>query len=201
MSLKNVLVAAASIGAAVIAVPTASAAIIGFTGLFAPGNWTTTLAGGPPAGGGAPAGVNPSGAPASIQLTGGDSGCDSYFNSGIPGPCATNFTLAMPAGFSSVSFHWAYTTNDNGADFDPFGVLINGVFTELTNPSLGNQSGNFSRAGLAGATFGFSINCTDCNLGESTVTISQFQAPEPGSLALLGMGLAGFAALRRRRPA
>ena len=196
---KSVIAAYVLMSATVIALPTASAGILDFTGPFAVGNWTTTLAGSPP-GGGAPAGVDTSGAPSSLTLTGGDSGCDNYFDSGIPGPCATNFTIVLPSALDRVSFHWQYTTNDNGAEIDPFGVLINGAFTALTDPNLGNQSGDFSMSGLAGTTFGFSINCTDCILGEATATISQFTVPEPG-FALLGLGLTGFAALRRRRGA
>src|SRR4051812_48669025 len=155
MSNKNLI--AAPLAPGVPAVPTAPlhAALINFTGPFAIGNWTATLTGSP-AGGGAPAGVNTSGGPNSVTLTGGDSGCDNYFNGGTPGPCATNFTIAMPV-TAGIGFHWAYTTNDNGADLDPFGVLTNGVFTELTNPNLGNQSGNFGLLLAAGTTFGFSI--------------------------------------------
>src|SRR3954471_19241502 len=135
MSLKNVFVAAASIGAAVVTLASANAAIVNFTGPFAVGNWTTTLTGSPP-GGGAPAGVNTSGAPTSVMLTGGDSGCGNFSNSGTPGPCATNFTITMPATLP-LHFHWDYTTNDNGAGIDPFGILVNGAFTPLTNPILG----------------------------------------------------------------
>ena len=165
-----------------------------FSGPYAPANWTTTLTGTPPGGGGS---VDASGAPASITLNGGDSPC-------ITMPCHLDYTIAAP-GSGTLSFHWDYEPTDLAPDFDLFLVLNNGPGVELSDdlgPSA--RSGNYSCAVTAGQIVGFRLDCTDCSGGAATVTISNFSGPlaaPPPAAAVLPVptlefyGLAGLTAL------
>tara|TARA_R110000850_G_scaffold203228_1_gene329429 strand:- start:33576 stop:37487 length:3912 start_codon:yes stop_codon:yes gene_type:complete len=77
----------------------------------------------------------------------------------------------------TISFDWSYTTLD-GPGFDSFGYLINGVYTELTDPSgANNQTGNETIALVAGQEFGFRSQSEDGLFGPATTTISNF---DPG---------------------
>jgi hypothetical protein len=166
--------------------------VVGFSGPFAVANWSfaTTDDGS----------VNTAGAPASIVLTGGDSG------SGISS--TTDFTIQV-AKDTTISFSWDYVTFDDLAFVDPFGYLLGTgplLFTQLTadddaNTPLITQSGTASVFVQAGETFGFRGFSTDSEFGEGITTIGNFQAtsvPEPGALALVSLALLAAAATRRR---
>lgn len=162
--------------------------ISGFKGPFAVGNWSfaTTDNGA----------VNTVGAPASIVLTGGDSG------SGLDS--TTDYTIQV-AQDTLISFSWSYVTSDDDAFFDPFGYLLGTgllLFTQLTADGTDQpQSGAASVFVQAGESFGFRAFSIDSEFGAGTTTIGDFRAsvPEPTAPALVGLALLAAAATRRRQ--
>jgi hypothetical protein len=168
----------------------AQAAIVGFQGPYVPANWTLSTNGGNGS-------VDTSGAPASVTLFGNDTGSGQQ-------QIFTDFTT-LAVGDGLVSFSWNYITFDEGPEFDPFGYLLDGSFTKLTDDSEGNsQSGSASFSVLAGQTFGFRVDSVDDFGGRAQSTISSFEAPgaaipEPGSWAAAALLLAGAVLVRRRR--
>jgi hypothetical protein len=137
--------------------------------------------------------VDTSGAPASITITGSDNGGFS----GFFGNVNTDYTIA--AGLAGpVSFDWSYSSSDC-CNYDGFGYLLNGNFTQLAqNDSQGSGSTQFNV--LAGDTFGFRVFALDNAGSPGVATISNFSAPVPGPLPLLGVGAAfGYSRCLRRR--
>jgi len=166
----------------------AAIVIVGFQGPYAPVNWTLTTNGGDGS-------VDTSGAPGSITLQGSNNESGNF----------TDFT-SLAVGDGLVSFFWDYTTRDSEDYHDPFGYLLDGTFTQLTDGGgARNQSGPASFSVLAGQTFGFRAVTTDGVGGSAQSTISSFEAPggsaavpEPGTWAAAAL-LAGGAAFARWR--
>ena len=138
--------------------------------------------------------VDTSGAPNSIVLTGGN---DSSFLQGT-----TDFTTIAVAD-GTVSFNWGYISSDY-SDYDGGGFLLNGVYTELANndTQVPFFDGTFSTTVSAGDIFGFRVRTTDNLFAPGQFGVSNFSGPravpEPGSLALLALGVAGGALAFRR---
>jgi len=161
----------------------ARADIIGFTGPFNPGTWTTNFLGtlNLSAGGGP---GSTSQTATTLTIVGGNTGiaspslgCTSGINT-----CEIDFTHTAGLLFK---FHWTYNTADDPG-FDPFGVLVDG--NKITLATVNGTSGDFAIG--AKSTFGWFINCTDCTSGAATAVITGFvAAPEPASLLLLALGL------------
>jgi len=153
-------------------------ALTTFAGTYAPANWTQSIGG--------DGSIDPSGAPASITLVSANNATDTDILN------FTDFTISAPSS-GTVNFNWNYTSLDTfGPSFDPFGYLLNGVFTQLTNDSgAAAQSGSASFSLLTGDVFGFRQTTVDSLLGSASTTISNFNAPVvPGPLPLLGAGAA-----------
>jgi hypothetical protein len=193
VSMKRLLLAAAL----AVSFSAQAATIVGFTGAYAPGNWTQSPGTGT---------VNVFNAN-DLSLTSGD---DQSFNSS-----ATDVGIVVAQPKVTISFDWAFVTQDpEGPFYDPFGVntLLSGVlppplFTVLSDSSgVASQSGTFSVMLEAGDLFAFSQQTLDNFGGSATTRISNFrvdvtEVPEPSTIALLAITLAGGLTVRRRASA
>ncbi|NND62840.1 MAG: T9SS type A sorting domain-containing protein, partial [Flavobacteriaceae bacterium] len=86
----------------------------------------------------------------------------------------TDFTVSVTDA-ATVSFDWDYSTMD-GPAFDSFGYLLNGAYTELTDPAgANNQSGNSGAINVVpGDVFGFRSQSLDGVFGPATTVVSNF---------------------------
>ena len=73
----------------------------------------------------------------------------------------------------TVSFDWDYVLNDVPG-FESFGYLLNGTYTELIDPTVGNQQGSETIALDAGDVFGFRAITSDNLFGNNETVISNF---------------------------
>jgi hypothetical protein len=133
-----------------------------FSGSYRPAKFTTTLSAG------SNGSVNTAATPASITISGSD-------NSSNPILANTDYTVTAVA--SGVwSFNWTYQTPDD-PQFDPAGILVNGVFTQLSDNVNASQSNTYTGTVTAGNTIGFRVNSVDNSFGKATLTITSFSPP------------------------
>ncbi|MEO1624594.1 MAG: HYR domain-containing protein, partial [Bacteroidota bacterium] len=160
--------------------------VSGFTGDYAPGNWTYVTNG--------DGQVVTSGAPDSVVLYGPDDG-NWYTQSNMTTTITQNGT---------ISFNWSYRSEDldAAAGFDPAGIIYNGVYYQLTSGTSwffngvlyadGNtvQSGSVSFNVNAGDSFGFYQYTIDAVEGSGIFRIENFNAPGNIPSPTLSSGLA-----------
>jgi hypothetical protein len=108
--------------------------------------------------------INIAGAPASVELTGGDTG------SGVAGE--SDYTIEISGGGQSqITFDWGYNSVDDPG-FDAGGYEVNGTLTILAFGSGAN--GSETMIVNAGDLFGFTVETTDNMFGAGALTIYNF---------------------------
>ena len=137
----------------------AHAQVVGFTDVFAPGNWIFTSGG---------AGSSVTWAPGNTAFT---LTAALLFNDG---PTLTYFKVDNLASVYLISFDWSYTTNDPwGPQYDPAGFNST-TLSDSAGPA--SQSGNVTDASVYTVLqfFTYSDNWADLSDGTSSLTISNF---------------------------
>lgn len=104
---------------------------------------------------------------------------------------------------STLTFDWSYFSNDvDGPSYDPAGYYLDAALFQLTDDAGASaQSGTVSFAVAFGQTYGFYVQSADSSFGAASITAAapSNDVPEPGTLALLGLGLLGLAAAKKRQ--
>lgn len=128
-----------------------------FSGYYDPANWTLSNVN-------SNGSVNTAGAPASIAITGS--------NTGTGGVGVITYSIAVQNS-GNVSFNWNVSHPDAG--WDNFEYVLNGVATFITDQ---NTSGSTTVPVTAGDIFAFQITSEDNGAGAPTVTITNFSNPQ-----------------------
>ena len=139
-----------------IAPPTAT----GFIGNFVPGNFITTI----------DADGSATGTFTNVTLVSSNDGS---------GAADVDYCITLTEA-ANISFDFIYSTAD-GAIFDPFGVQVNGVFTQLTDNAGGTttQNGSFALSLNTGDVFCFTQQSTDSGFGAATTVVDNFVVADP----------------------
>jgi hypothetical protein len=173
--------------------PSKTMAITGFTGAYAPGNWTLTNTN-------ADGAIDTTNAASgSIELTGGNN------STSLQGTTDWSITSSLTR---TIRFDWIYNTSDT-PDNDISGYFINSTFFKLSGID-GQTSGSPQIVNLnSGNIFGFRVRTIDNNGGAGILTISNFDvqatpvpfesSPAVPFTALPVLGLMRFYRQRQKR--
>ncbi len=148
-----------------------------FTGPYAQENWTFTSQD-----------LTGQTADGSIDLTNMPTGFTiAGNNDGLSG-ANSRFTIIIPEN-GTIKFKWSYTTDD-GPFFDKAGYLLNGIFTELTDPDSEEQEANGEETVVveAGDTFAFIVDATDACCGRGFFTVERFSTADNTAPTLNSLG-------------
>lgn len=163
-----------------------------FDGDYDISNWTSTVGSGS---------IDTSNGPLNVTLIGGNNNSNTA--------STTSFRVAITT-TGTLSFDWAYASNEANSFWDPFGYELDGAITQLTTNGAAagsNQSGSVSIAVTVGQIFGFRQTTRDNLFGSASTTISNFAAPGtitpspvpiPPSFGLFGFALGGMVMMHRR---
>lgn len=101
-----------------------------------------------------------------------------------------------------VNVRWSHVTADSEANWDAGGWFLNSDFFQLTDDSITTgivQGGTFQIALNPGDNWGFYVNTTDSFGGRGALSISTVPEPQSWGMLILGFGLVGAVARRRKR--
>lgn len=206
MTLKTALPALIGLTTAIaLLTPAAALAITGFTGVFAPSNFSFT--------------PNPPGAGTpdnDLDITNAATGTiilyspdDAFNNLGTGLPATIDWTIPITADRAgTISFDWSYEPFDPGIGDDSAFYLLNGTPVLLATNN-GNTQTSLSPISLTiadGDTFGFRVSTESNSGGSGAFTVNNFTATpvpfESDTLpVLLSLGFLGAGVWLKRRKA